>query len=156
MATKKGKGRGGWVKTQSISSIYSKNTLAHVKEILYKSLAPKATATHVKLPEKFKLNTEPHVDVAIEEDMKQRYTRWRYTLHQMFIECQTVEQALSNPHVEVDVDDWKYLVELWQDESWKRNPKTGVLPSRIDTLKSSLDMMKKIRNGLMMMLKRLT
>ncbi|KAK3231834.1 hypothetical protein Dsin_003715 [Dipteronia sinensis] len=110
----------------------------------------------LRVREKFKLNTKPHVDVAIEEDMKQMYTRWRYTLHQMFIECQTVDQALSNPHVEVDVDDWKYLVELWQDESWKRNPETGVLPSRINTLKSSLDMMKKIRNGLMMMLKRLT
>ncbi|KAK3231840.1 hypothetical protein Dsin_003721 [Dipteronia sinensis] len=73
----------------------------------------------LRVREKFKLSTEPHVDVAIEEDMKQRYTRWRYTLHQMFIECQTVEQTLANPHVEVDVDDWKYLVELWQDESWK-------------------------------------
>ncbi|KAK3229458.1 hypothetical protein Dsin_001339 [Dipteronia sinensis] len=85
--------------------------------------------------EKFKLSTEPHVDVAIEEDMKQRYTRWRYTLHQMFLECKTVEQALANPLVEVDVDDWKYLVKLWQDESWKRNHETGVLPSYIDTLK---------------------
>ncbi|KAK4848957.1 hypothetical protein QYF36_019171 [Acer negundo] len=82
------------------------------------------------------------------------------------ISCKTVKQALANPPVEVDVEDWKYLVKLWQDESWKnksqrnkdnnsqiqfahssgtkafsrvrwenRNPETGVLPSRIDTLK---------------------
>ena len=50
MATKKGKGRGGWAKTQSLSSIYSKNTLAHVEELSFKSLAPAATTTHVKLP----------------------------------------------------------------------------------------------------------
>ncbi|KAK4840056.1 hypothetical protein QYF36_026962 [Acer negundo] len=120
----------------------------------------------LRVCEKFKLSIEPHVDVAIEEDMKRRYTRWRYTLHQMFLECKTVKQALANPPVEVDVEDWKYLVKLWQDESWKnksqrnednnsqiqfahssgtkafsrvrwenRNPETGVLPSRIDTLK---------------------
>ncbi|KAK3206928.1 hypothetical protein Dsin_020974 [Dipteronia sinensis] len=109
----------------------------------------------LRVREKFKLSTEPHVDVAIEEDMKRRYTRWRYTLHQMFIECQTMEQALANPPVEVDVDDWKYLVELWNKDNnsqiqfthssgtkafsrvrWEnRNPETGVLPSRIDTLK---------------------
>ena len=59
------------------------------------------------------------MDVAIEEDMKRRYTRWRYTLHQMFLECKTVKQALANPPMEVDVDDWKYLVKLWQEESWK-------------------------------------
>ncbi|KAI9161517.1 hypothetical protein LWI28_018223 [Acer negundo] len=73
----------------------------------------------LRVREKFKLSTEPHVDVAIEEDMKRRYTRWRYTLHQMFLECKTVKQALANPPVEVDVEDWKYLVKLWQDERWK-------------------------------------
>ncbi|KAK2652611.1 hypothetical protein Ddye_012467 [Dipteronia dyeriana] len=51
-----------------------------------------------------------------------------------FLDCKTVEQAFTNPHVEVDIDDWKYLVELWQDDSWKRNLDTGVLP-RVDTLK---------------------
>ncbi|KAK4854869.1 hypothetical protein QYF36_002044 [Acer negundo] len=181
MATKKGKGRGGWAKTRSISSIYSKNTLAHVEELSSKSLAPTATTTHVKLsvttstppisPKnaaatlvhqlnvhlqlgarhhkkfqptaknhqqfqpaaqlhhqiqvprqshmKLKSHQQGYVHVAIEEDMKQRYTRWRYTLYQMFLECKTVKKALANPPVEVDVEDWKYLVKLWQDESWK-------------------------------------
>ncbi|KAL5760699.1 hypothetical protein ACOSQ2_019537 [Xanthoceras sorbifolium] len=73
----------------------------------------------LRVREKFKLSIEPHVDVVIEEDMKRRYTRWRYTLHKKFLEFISVDAALANPPAEVDVNDWKYLVKLWQDENWK-------------------------------------
>ncbi|KAK3212188.1 hypothetical protein Dsin_016894 [Dipteronia sinensis] len=97
--------------------------------------------------EKFKLSTEPHVDVAIEEDMKRRYTKWHYTLHQMFLECKTVEQALANPPVENKSQrnkDNNSQIQFTHSSGTKafsrvrwenRNPETGVLPSRIDTLK---------------------
>ncbi|KAL5838322.1 hypothetical protein ACOSQ3_015491 [Xanthoceras sorbifolium] len=73
----------------------------------------------LRVREKFKLSIEPHVDMVIEEDMKRRYTRWRYTLHKKFLEFISVDAALANPPAEVDVNDWKYLVKLWQDENWK-------------------------------------
>ncbi|KAL5764068.1 hypothetical protein ACOSQ2_016662 [Xanthoceras sorbifolium] len=73
----------------------------------------------LRVREKFKLNIKPHVDVVIEEYMKRRYTRWRYTLHKKFLEFISVDAALANPPAEVDVNDWKYLIKLWQDENWK-------------------------------------
>ncbi|KAL5823076.1 hypothetical protein ACOSQ4_020976 [Xanthoceras sorbifolium] len=61
----------------------------------------------LRVSEKFKLNIEPLVDVVIEDYMKHRYTRWHYTLQKKIIEFITVDAAIANPPVEVDVIDRK-------------------------------------------------
>ncbi|KAL5760670.1 hypothetical protein ACOSQ2_019508 [Xanthoceras sorbifolium] len=98
---------------------------------------------------KFKLSIEPHVDVVIEEDMRRRYTRWRYTLHKKFLEFISVDAALANPPAEVDSKSQKNKenkekvqfthfggTKSFSRVRWEhRNPDAGAFPGRIDTFK---------------------
>ncbi|KAK9901427.1 hypothetical protein M0R45_002132 [Rubus argutus] len=71
-----------------------------------------------RVREKFKLGNEPHVDEAIEEDMKRRYTTWRYNLHKKFLQYKSVEEAHENRPENVGEDDWNYLINWWQDDEF--------------------------------------
>ena len=55
------------------------------------------------------MGNEPHIDEAIEEDMKRRYTTWRYNLHKKFLLYKSVGEALENRPENVGEDDWNYL-----------------------------------------------
>lgn len=65
------------------------------------------------------MSSDPHVDIAIVEDMKRKYYRWRYTLHEIFLSYSSVEEALEHPPTRVAEDDWKFLVDLWQKDDWQ-------------------------------------
>lgn len=56
--------------------------------------------------------------MAIAEDMKCRYYRWLYTLHQKFIQHATMAKTLAHPPKSIVVDDWKYLINLWESDKW--------------------------------------
>ncbi|XP_024197265.1 uncharacterized protein LOC112200468 isoform X3 [Rosa chinensis] len=68
--------------------------------------------------EKFKLENEPHVNEAIEADMKRRYSTWRYNLHKTFLQYESVEEALENRPENVGEDDWNFLINWWHDDQW--------------------------------------
>ncbi|KAM5549797.1 hypothetical protein ABKV19_000955 [Rosa sericea] len=76
-------------------------------------------ATMVRLVrEKFKLGNEPHVNEAIEANMKRRYSTWRYNLHKAFLQYESAEEALENRPQNVGEDDWDFLINWWHDDEW--------------------------------------
>ena len=67
----------------------------------------------------FKWPQDSHVDRAIERRYKVWYGRWHYDLKQKTCtDCAMVDDRRNNPSKEVDLEQWKWLVNYWDTEKF--------------------------------------
>ncbi|KAK9265653.1 hypothetical protein L1049_007349 [Liquidambar formosana] len=83
--------------------------------------------------DKFAFSEDPHIQIAIYEQLNRQYRNYRHRLHKNhYRKFETDYMRLRNRPPDVTASDWEHLVMYFGSDEFKRDSETGKEPSRTD------------------------
>ncbi|KAK9281588.1 hypothetical protein L1049_004491 [Liquidambar formosana] len=83
--------------------------------------------------DKFAFSEDPHIQIAIYEQLNRQYRNYRHRLHKNhYRKFETDYMRLRNRPPDVTASDWEHLIMYFGSDEFKRDSETGKEPSRTD------------------------